>query len=45
LIMPGAKETTRYPDVAPVGIVKVIDVPLQELIVAGKSFNNTTLPL
>jgi hypothetical protein len=43
--MLGATETTMYPDVAPVGIVVVMDVPLHELIVTGTSFNNTTLLL
>ena len=39
----GATETAKYPDVAPDGIVIVIDVALQELIVTGLSFSTTAL--
>jgi hypothetical protein len=45
LFMPGATETTMYPDVAPVGIVMVIEVLLHELTVTGALFNITKLPL
>jgi hypothetical protein len=41
--MLGATDTTRSPDVAPVGIVTVIDVPLQELIVSAEPLSSTTL--
>jgi hypothetical protein len=43
--MLGATETTMYPDVAPVGIVIVMEVALQELIVTGTSFSSTSLLL
>jgi len=39
----GFTQTAKYPEVAPVGIVIVIDVLLQELIDAGRSFTNTVL--
>jgi hypothetical protein len=41
--MLGATDTTRSPDIAPLGIVIVIDVSLQELIVTTVPFSNTTL--
>jgi hypothetical protein len=41
--MLGATETTMYPDVAPVGIVIVMEVALQELMVIGTAFNDTML--
>src|SRR5690242_3149364 len=37
-----ATDTTKGPLVAPVGIVKVMDVALQELIVATLPFRRTT---
>jgi hypothetical protein len=43
LFMLGATETARGPEVAPDGIVAVMDVPVQELIVIGVPFNSTTL--
>ena len=43
LFMLGATDTARGPEVAPAGIVTVMDVPLQELIVIGVPFNFTTL--
>jgi hypothetical protein len=42
--MLGAIETSSGPDVAPVGIVNVIDVALQELVVTAVPFSNTALP-
>ena len=36
--MAGPTDTTRYPDVAPAGIVIVIELALQELIVAATAF-------
>ena len=42
--MLGATETTNTPDVAPAGIVMLIDVSPQELIVTGVAFRVTTLP-
>ena len=45
LSMLGATRTDMSPDVAPVGIVTVIDVALHELMVTGASFNTTVLPL
>jgi hypothetical protein len=41
--MLGPTETTNGPEVAPDGIVIVIDVALQELIVTGAPFSITTL--
>src|SRR6267378_5363018 len=41
--MLGATDTTKYPDVAPTGIVVVIEVSLHELIVMGVAFNITAL--
>jgi len=41
--MLGATETTNGPEVAPLGIVKVIDVVLQELIVTADPFSSTAL--
>jgi len=41
--MLGATDTTKYPDVAPAGIVVVIEVSLQESIVMGAEFNITAL--
>jgi hypothetical protein len=43
LFMLGATATTKYPEVAPVGIVIVMDVSLQELIVIGAPFKYTVL--
>jgi hypothetical protein len=45
LFMLGATETTKGPEVAPVGMVMVIDVPLQELMlmVNGAPFSVTML--
>jgi hypothetical protein len=43
--MLGATETTMYPEVAPVGIVTMIDVLPHELTVTGALFNITKLPL
>ena len=40
----GAMETSKGPDVAPGGIVMVIDVPLQVLIVTAAPFSRTALP-
>jgi len=42
--MLGATETTRFPEVAPEGIVNSIYVPLQRSIVTGTEFSKTTLP-
>ena len=42
--MLGATETTSDPEVAPDGIVMVMDVSLQELIVTGAAFSVTSLP-
>jgi hypothetical protein len=42
--MLGATETSNGPEVAPVGIVMMIEVLLHELIDAGALFNNTKLP-
>ena len=42
--IPGATETSNAPDVAPAGIVVVIDVPLHVLIVTAAPFSNTALP-
>jgi hypothetical protein len=39
----GAIETTRYPEVAPGGIVIPIEVSLQELMITGTSFSRATL--
>jgi len=41
--MLGATETTKYPEVAPVGIVVTMDVLPHELIVTGVLFKVTTL--
>jgi hypothetical protein len=41
--MLGATETTNGPDVAPVGIVMLMEVALQELIVTGEPSSITTL--
>ena len=41
----GATRTTKYPDVAPLGIVMVIDVELHELIVIAVPFRRTRLPV
>ena len=43
LFMLGATATASGPDVAPVGMVMVIDVLLQALTVTGTPFNRTTL--
>jgi hypothetical protein len=42
--IPGATETSNAPDVAPAGMVIVMDVPLQLLIVTATPFSNTPLP-
>ncbi len=42
--MLGATETNNGPEVAPTGIVMLIDVPLQVLIVTATPFSRTTLP-
>jgi hypothetical protein len=42
--MLGATETMKFPEVAPVGIVRVMEVLLQELIVTGALFSVTKLP-
>jgi hypothetical protein len=42
--MLGATETTNNPDEVPEGIVMLIDVLLQELMIAGIAFRVTTLP-
>ena len=44
LVMLGATETTSGPELAPEGMVMVMDVPLQELMVTGAPFRVTTLP-
>jgi hypothetical protein len=41
--MPGATATTKYPELAPEGIVVTIEVSLQELIVIGALFSVTRL--
>jgi hypothetical protein len=41
--MLGATETSSGPEVAPVGMVIVIDVALQELIVTAAAFRVTKL--
>jgi len=43
LFMLGATETAKGPEVAPDGIVMVIDVSLQELIVTNTPFSSTAL--
>src|SRR5580704_1973776 len=43
--MLGATETTTGPEVAPVGIVMLIDVPLQVLMVTGTPCKITMLPV
>jgi hypothetical protein len=43
LTMPGPTSTLKSPELAPVGIVMVIDVALHELIVADISLRSTTL--
>jgi hypothetical protein len=43
--MPGATDTTNGPEVAPVGIVMLMDVAPHELTVACVPFSSTTLPL
>jgi hypothetical protein len=42
--IPGATDTSNGPDVAPAGMVIVIDVPLHALIVTAEPFNRTVLP-
>src|SRR6266571_413904 len=42
--MLGAMETSKSPEVAPSGIVIVMDVPLQVLIVTAAPFSRTALP-
>ena len=42
--MLGATETSNSPEVAPEGIVTLIDVLLHELIIIGVAFRVTTLP-
>jgi len=41
--MPGATDTTNGPEVAPTGIVMLIDVALHVLIVTAVPFSMTTL--
>jgi hypothetical protein len=41
--MLGATDTTKYPEVAPAGMVIRIEVALQVLIVTGAPFRYTTL--
>jgi len=43
--MLGATETSRYPVVAPTGMVMMIEVLLQELIVTRAPLSVTKLPL
>jgi len=43
--MLGAIDTSNGPDVAPTGIVMLIDVPLQVFTVTAPPFSNTALPL
>jgi hypothetical protein len=43
VFMLGATETAKGPEVAPVGIVMVMDVLLQELIVTSPPFSRTPL--
>ncbi len=43
--MLGAMEASKDPEVAPAGIVILIDVPLQVLMVTAAPFSNTALPL
>jgi len=42
--MLGATDTSRGPEVAPVGIVIVIDVALHELMVTATALSVTKLP-
>src|SRR5258708_33706270 len=42
--MLGAIDTSNGPDVAPAGIVMLIDVPLQVLMATAAPFSNTALP-
>jgi hypothetical protein len=42
--MLGATETSKGPEVAPVGMLILIDVPLQVLTVTAAPFSNTALP-
>src|ERR1700726_3548593 len=42
--MLGATETSNGPEVAPAGMVMVIDVALQRLIVTAAPFSRTALP-
>jgi hypothetical protein len=41
--MPGATDTTNGPEVAPTGIVMLMDVALHVLIVTAVPFSMTTL--
>src|SRR5260370_777817 len=43
--MLGAMEASKDPEVAPAGIVMLIDVPLQVLMVTAPPFSRTALPL
>ena len=43
LFMLGATETAKGPEVAPSGIVMVMEMSLQELIVTSTPFSSTTL--
>jgi hypothetical protein len=43
LFMLGATVTAKGPEVAPAGIVMVMDVALQELMVTPAPFSSTTL--
>jgi len=42
-VMLGATEIASGPELAPEGMVMVMDVPLQELMVTGAPFRVTTL--
>src|SRR5258708_40082832 len=42
--MLGATETSKDPELAPVGMVMLIDVPLQVLTVTAAPFSSTALP-
>jgi hypothetical protein len=41
--IPGATDTTIGPEVAPAGMVMLMEVPLQVLMVTGDPFRSTTL--
>jgi hypothetical protein len=42
--MVGATETNKGPEVAPMGMVIIMDVLLHELMVTAAPFSNTRLP-